>query len=107
MSEPEGPGPPKGSSWPSDGGTAPEVHSEATGLNLIGGSEKEHASSVRLGAPNETETGVELDASSPDADLASSTSTNNETSTEVKRDDPAFPAVCKRKAESCTCRPSW
>ena len=73
MSEPEGPGPPKGSSWPSDGGTAPEVHSEATGLNLIGGSRKEHASSVRLGAPNETETGVELIASSPDADLASST----------------------------------
>ena len=73
MSEPEGPGPPKGSSWPSDGGTAPEVHSEATGLNLIGGSRKEHASSVRLGAPNETETGVELIASSLGADLASST----------------------------------
>ena len=73
MSEPEGPGPPRGSAWPPDGGTAPEVPGEATGLNPIGGSEKEHASSVRLGAHNETETGVELIASSPDADLASST----------------------------------
>ena len=93
MTEPEGPGPPRRAASPPGGGTVTEATASPTGIHPAPGSTPGVHSTVSSEAPRAELTGLELIDESTRQMPSNSISTNIETSTEVKRDHPAFPAL--------------